>query len=55
MNETAKRIRDAILADVTARRGWRQEWGQFGDDIQREIKAEWLRIIKAELHKADKS
>jgi hypothetical protein len=48
----AKRIRDKILADVTDRRGWRQEWDGFGDDIQSEIRVAWLAIIKAELDTA---
>ena len=38
----AEKIRDAILADVTDRRGWRQEWDEFDADIQDEIKRTWL-------------
>ena len=45
----AVRIRDAILADVTDRRGWRQAWNSFDDDIQDEIKATWLETIQTEL------
>lgn len=47
----AKRIRDAILADVTDRRGWRQEWDQFGPDIQKEVKRAWLQLIETELER----
>lgn len=35
----------AILADVTDRRGWRQEWDMFDEDIQEEIKATWKEIL----------
>ena len=46
---TADRITAAILDDVTARRGWRQEWEQMDADVQAEIVLEWRRIIAAEL------
>lgn len=49
MKKLAYRIRDAILADVTDRRGWRQEWNQFGEDVQQEIRKAWLEIIEAEI------
>lgn len=49
MKKLSKRIRDAILADVTDRRGWRQEWDQFGDDIQKSIRDAWLKLIEAEI------
>jgi actin-like ATPase involved in cell morphogenesis len=35
----------AILSDVTDRRGWRQAWDSFDEDIQREIKNEHTAII----------
>lgn len=35
----------AILADVTDRRGWRQAWDMFDDDIQEEIKVRWKEIL----------
>lgn len=41
----AEEIRDAILDDVTDRRGWRQEWDEFDDDVQEEIKDVWLIVI----------
>lgn len=53
LKKTAKRIRDAILADVTDRRGWRQEWDVFDEDIQKEIKAKWLETIEDILDQAD--
>jgi len=34
-----------ILADVTDRRGWRQAWDQFDEDIQEEIQETWLKIL----------
>jgi hypothetical protein len=45
----ARKIMRNILADVTDRRGWRQEWDGFDDDIKREIRREWLKIILAAL------
>lgn len=51
MKKLSHRIRDAILADVTDRRGWRQEWDAFDADIQKEIKAAWLLLIEAELRR----
>lgn len=45
----ARKIADAILQDVTDRRGWRQEWEGFDEDIQKEIKDTWVQIIKKEL------
>ena len=49
MSDLAKRIRDAILRDVTDRRGWRQEWDAFDEDVREDIRAAWLEIIEAEL------
>ena len=53
MSELALRIRDAILRDVTDRRGWRQEWDGFDDDVQEDIRADWLRLIEIELNRAN--
>lgn len=48
--KVARRIRDLILADVTDRRGWKQEWEyHFAPETRGEIKRAWLRIIKREL------
>ena len=52
MKPLSERIRDKILDDVTDRRGWRQEWDQFDEDIQNEIKATWLKKIEKELKRA---
>jgi hypothetical protein len=41
----AKKIAKAILDDVTDRRGWRQEWDMFDDDVKREIKRTWHKLI----------
>ena len=51
MKPLAVRIRDAILKDVTDRRGWRQEWDQFGDDIQGDIRESWLLLIETEIRR----
>jgi hypothetical protein len=42
----AKRLLFGILADVTDRRGWRQEWDQMDDDIREEILETWLKLIE---------
>lgn len=34
LRTTAEKIVDAILRDVTDRRGWRQEWESFDEDIR---------------------
>ena len=44
---TADKIVLAILADVTDRRGWRQEWDQFDEDARNEIIAEWRSRVLA--------
>jgi len=41
----AKRIVDGIIEDLSDRRGLRQEWDQIDEEIQEEIKEEWLRIV----------
>jgi hypothetical protein len=54
MTTTAERIRDAILDDVTDRRGWRQEWEGFDDDVQEEVKQSWLDTIESILEEEGK-
>jgi hypothetical protein len=48
---TAEAIVHRILADVTDRRGWSQEWDQFDskikDDIQETWKAKILKILNS--------
>ena len=41
----AKKAVKAIIADLSDRRGLRQEWDQIDDDIQKEIKDEWARMV----------
>jgi len=53
MNETAKIIVDRIILDLTDRRGLRQIWEQLDDEIQEEIRAEWERIAKDALKRAE--
>ncbi len=45
-------IAKKIEADVTDRRGWRQEWGQFEPSIKKEIRNEWRKIIRREIELA---
>ena len=51
-SKRAKAIVEAILCDMTDRRGLRQEWDQIDADIQKEIRAEWRRIVIAILDPA---
>lgn len=37
---------EAIIADLSDRRGLRQEWQAIDDDIRAEIKATWIRIAR---------
>jgi hypothetical protein len=44
---TAEAIVHRILADVTDRRGWSQEWDQFDPEIKDEIQETWkAKILK---------
>jgi len=47
--ELAKRIAFRLLADATDRRGWRQAFGQFDDDIKEELLATWIELVRVEL------
>ena len=47
MRNVAKQIVKDILADLTNRRGLRQEWEQIDDDIQKEIIKEWQTIVNS--------
>jgi hypothetical protein len=42
----AETIVDAILADMSDRRGLRQEWDGIDADIQGQIRAEWINIAR---------
>jgi hypothetical protein len=49
LQDPVDRVAVAILSDVTDRRGWRQEWNQFDDDIQCEIVNTWRERIRLAL------
>lgn len=42
----AKRAVKALIADLSDRRGLRQEWEQIDDDIRKEIRATWEGIFE---------
>lgn len=42
-------IRDAILRDITDRRGWRQAWDDFDDDVREEIREAFDAILRPAL------
>jgi hypothetical protein len=44
--DKADAIVESILMDFTDRRGLRQAWEGIDDDIQEEIKQEWVNIAK---------
>ena len=52
--KNAMQIVDEIERDFTDRRGLRQEWEQFDDDIKDEIRDVWSGIIAEELHIREK-
>ena len=41
-------IVNRIVADIKDRRGLKWEWNAIDDDIQKQIKEEWVKIIKEE-------
>jgi hypothetical protein len=45
MNAQAEIIVDAIIRDLSDRRGLRHEWEAIDDDIKNEIRDEWLSIV----------
>ena len=51
LDKLATDIMSKILDDVTDRRGWRQEWDRFDNEIKAEIKAEWYKLILDTLKK----
>jgi hypothetical protein len=46
---------DAIILDLSDRRGLKQEWDQIDDDIQQEIKETWAGLINRELNREKSS
>jgi len=51
--DKAEKIVKEILADLTDRRGLRQEWENIDNDIQDEIKSEWIQIVRNHLKTKD--
>ena len=49
MKDTAKRIVNAIVDDLTDRRGLRQAWEQIDEKTQAEIRESWARLVCEEL------
>lgn len=39
-------IVDAIIIDLSDRRGLRHEWEQIDEDIQKEIRDKWINLIE---------
>ena len=46
VGEQAEKIVDEILADLTSRRGLRHEWDEIDDDLQAEIRDEWITLAR---------
>lgn len=42
----ASKIVDAIIRDLSDRRGLGQEWDQIDDDIKAQIREEWIQIME---------
>lgn len=49
LTDAADRIVARLLADATDRRGWRQEWDQFDEEVQRAIVAKWRTVAREEI------
>ncbi len=43
-----KNIVFKLISDATSRRGWRQEWDQFDEDIQEEVFEKWIEIVDSQ-------
>lgn len=43
---------DAVVKDLTDRRGLRQEWEQIDEEIQQEIREAWAGIVESEIQRA---
>lgn len=46
-DERAEIIVDGIIRDLSERRGLRHEWERIDEDIQQEIRAEWISIVRS--------
>lgn len=53
MRTAAERAVDAIIDDLSDRRGLRQEWEQIDRDIRKEIRAEWIKLVEKWVPRAD--
>lgn len=49
----AKMIVEAVLADLTDRRGIKQAWGEIDDDIKNEILIDLENIVQEILNKGE--
>jgi len=47
--DVSNKIVNKILADLTDRRGFRQEWDMTDKEIQNEIEQEWNSIVYQEI------
>jgi hypothetical protein len=47
--QRSEQIVEAIIADLRDRRGLRHEWEQIDEDIQEEIRQEWITIVLSRL------
>ena len=43
--DLAELIVDAIIHDLSGRRGLRHEWDQIDEDVQTEIRDQWIAIV----------
>jgi hypothetical protein len=53
VNKLAIKIVDALIADITDRRGLRQAWESIDDDTQREMVLTWRQIVRKLLLEAE--
>jgi hypothetical protein len=44
----AETVVDKIIANLRDRRGLRQEWEQIDEEIQEEIRQDWIKIVEDE-------
>lgn len=49
MNDPVDRVVVEMYADITDRRGWRQEWDGFDPDIKASIIAAWRNKVRTAL------
>ena len=49
MKTTAKAIVDAVLHDLEGRAGIGDEYDMIDDDVRKELRADWVKIVTAKL------